>query len=354
MLVPYSTAFADSRLKPYLAADGMRLPDVLDNHLGISGLSRYRAMLAHLAGHRRWSQPQVADNWSPFQRLAVETFEDARIDLLLMREYPGMKRTLLALHPKPVQGACNDHTHSCLRHRLAMISRAILDPEHGYTDAHLLDFVGRFHQLLARSDNGQSHTKDVAGLALSCVPRNRRQSDQQPLVYFADTEVDYRDDNRHLWIYIEEGDEETSFEQARSSDTSTQVDGLPPRPYPEWDHHSQTYRPDWVSLYEHLHPRGNPADIDALLNKHAALAKRLQRVLDLLKPQDRVRTRYQEEGSELDLDVAIRSLIDFKSGAAPDPRINFSHRTDGRDIAVLLGVTPQRVAQLAPCTEADA
>jgi nitric oxide reductase activation protein len=34
--------------------------------------------------------------------------------------------------------------------------------------------------------------------------------------------------------------------------------------------------------------------------------------------------------------VAIRSLIDFKSGAAPDPRINMSHRTDGRDIAVLL------------------
>jgi nitric oxide reductase NorD protein len=58
-------------------------------------------------------------------------------------------------------------------------------------------------------------------------------------------------------------------------------------------------------------------------------------MLDLLKPQDKVRIRFQEEGSELDLDVAIRSLIDFKSGAAPDPRINMSHRTDGRDIAVL-------------------
>jgi nitric oxide reductase NorD protein len=43
-----------------------------------------------------------------------------------------------------------------------------------------------------------------------------------------------------------------------------------------------------------------------------ALAKRLKRLLDALKPQDKVRQRYQEEGSELDLDVAIRSLIDFK------------------------------------------
>jgi nitric oxide reductase activation protein len=62
----------------------------------------------------------------------------------------------------------------------------------------------------------------------------------------------------------------------------------------------------------------------------------LKRLLDLLKPQDKVRIRYQEEGSELDLDVAIRSLIDFKGGATPDPRINMSHTTCGRDITVLL------------------
>ena len=109
-----------------------------------------------------------------------------------------------------------------------------------------------------------------------------------------------------------------------------------PRHYPEWDYNSQTYRPDWTSVYETLHPGGNAADIDSLLNKHSALAKRLKRLFDLLKPQDKVRIRYQEEGSELDLDIAIRSLIDFKSGVTPDSRINMSHRTNGRDIAVML------------------
>jgi nitric oxide reductase NorD protein len=61
----------------------------------------------------------------------------------------------------------------------------------------------------------------------------------------------------------------------------------------------------------------NAADIDRLLARHAALAKRLKRLLDILKPQDKVRMRYQEEGSELDLDVALRSLIDY--GAARRP-----------------------------------
>jgi nitric oxide reductase activation protein len=49
-----------------------------------------------------------------------------------------------------------------------------------------------------------------------------------------------------------------------------------------------------------------------------------------------VRIRYQEEGSELDLDIAVRSLIDLKSGSMPDPRINMSHEHDGRSVAVSL------------------
>jgi nitric oxide reductase activation protein len=111
---------------------------------------------------------------------------------------------------------------------------------------------------------------------------------------------------------------------------------LPPRHYPEWDYRAKNYRPDWVSLYENLHPSASAGKIDDLLKKHAALAKRLKRLLDLLKPQNYVRVRFQEEGSELDLDIAIRSLIDYKSGVTPDPRINMSHRHDGRNIAVTL------------------
>ncbi|MES9887453.1 MAG: VWA domain-containing protein, partial [Candidatus Sedimenticola sp. 6PFRAG1] len=147
----------------------------------------------------------------------------------------------------------------------------------------------------------------------------------------------YRDDNRHMWLYIEENDEPDDFEATREvKDEEEEIDGLPPRHYPEWDYTTKTYRPDWVSLYERLHPSGDGAKIDELLAKHEALSKRLRQILDMLKPQHYIRVRYQEEGSELDLDVAIRSQIDFKSGHTPDPRINMSHRHDGRDISVML------------------
>lgn len=341
-LIPYSTAFDVMRKPvPYYDKLGIRIPDVFEDFSlpagsCLPGLDRYRAVLAHIMGHRRWTTALIADNWSPFQRMAVEFFEDARIETLLIREYPGFRKLFLALHPEPGEAACDPETTSCLRHRLAMLSRALLDPDHSYKDPILLDFVQRFHDVLASHEQGNSNTEEMAALALAYVTKTRRPSDQFAKIHFADTVVEYRDDNRHLWRFIELGDEEESFDEKRKIVHHEETVGLPPRHYPEWDYRSQTYRPDWVSLYEALHPGGNAADIDRILAKHDALAKQLKRLIDRLKPQNKVRIRYQEEGSELDLDVAIRSLIDFKGGALPDPRINMNHKTSGRNIAVML------------------
>lgn len=333
MLVPYSEAFDQLRKPhPYYDQLGFRIPDVYDDLHGISGINRYRMVLAHMAGHRRWSQQLIADNYSPFQRMAVEHFEDCRIDYLIMKNYPGLESTIKALHPQPDEWACNPEEESCIRHRLTMISYAMLFPNHVYENSDVIEFAQQFYAAMA---SGQSSTKEMASLGLSFVARTRRQSDQSSKVHFKDTEVFYRDDNRHLWQFIEEGDEEEMWDK-REHKEEEEAQGLPPRHYPEWDYNSNNYRPDWVSLYESLHPSGQASKIDQLLNKHDALAKRLKRLLEMLKPQQFVRVRYQEEGSELDLDVAIRSLIDFKSGAQPDPRINMSHQHDGRNIAVML------------------
>ncbi|MFQ5470977.1 MAG: nitric oxide reductase activation protein NorD [Gammaproteobacteria bacterium] len=333
--VPYSLAFDEIRKpQPYYDKLGIRLPDVYDDDRGVSGIDRYRALLAHIIAHKRWTTQVVADNISPFQRMAVEFFEDSRVEYLAMQQYPGLRSLFKALHPTPVEGACNPEEQSCLRHRLAMISRAILDPDHTYQDEDINTFAKRFFDVMYEDE---SSTKEMSKLALAFVAKTRRQSDQLPNVYFEDTEIDYRDDNRHMWVFIEEGDEEEMFEDKSDQNPEhEEISHIPPRHYPEWDYNSQTYRPDWTSVYEGLHPSESPAFIDNLLSKHSALAKRLKQLLDLLKPQNYVRVRFQEEGSELDLDVAIRSLIDFKGGANPDPRINMSHKHDGRDIAVLL------------------
>ncbi|MBI5919450.1 MAG: VWA domain-containing protein [Nitrosomonadales bacterium] len=364
VFMPYSLAWDEARKPiPYLDDLGLHLPDVYDDfspplppgegrgegssHTAphpqpisrgergvISGLNRYRALIAHLSAHRRWSTPQIADNFSPFQRLSIEVFEDARVEWLALQEFPGLRHLWLALHPAPKEDACPEGWSS-IRHRLAMLSRALLAPQHGYQNAIILQFVERFHALMQA---GPTTTRDMVQLGLDYITRTRTATDPTSKVWFEDTEVSYRDDNRLLWLFIEEGDEEVYESKPRPTEPDEQLEGnrMPPRMYPEWEYNSQHYLPDWVSLYEHLHPQGDAGKIDRLLEKHAGLAKKLKRIIDLLKPQQKVRVRYQEEGAELDLDVAIRSLIDFKSGAQPDPRINMSHKPDGRSVAVSL------------------
>jgi len=335
LFIPYSRGFDELRKPvPYYDHQGIRIPDVYDEKNAVSGIDRYRVTIAHIAAHRRWTKPVIADNYSPFQRIAIEHLEDSRIDRLIVKEYPGLRKHLLALLPQPIEDDCDPEKESCIRHRLAMLSRAILDKRHTYKDENILKFSERFENAIEK-DGGS--TEAMAALAVEYIARTRLQSDQSPNVRFKNTEVDYRDDNRHMWIFIEQGDEEEAFDEHRESTLEElETSSLPPRHYPEWDYNSNSFKPDWVSLYESIHPSGEASLIDKILDKHRSLGKLLKQILETLKPQQFVRVRYQEEGSELDLDVALRSLIDFKCGAQPDPRINMSHRHDGRDIAVLL------------------
>jgi len=330
---PYSLLFDEIRKpRPYLDKNGIHLPDVYDDWDGVSGINRYRALLAHIAAHKRWTTPISGDNLSPFQHLAAEMFEDLRIEWLAIQIWPGLRRLWLSLHPDPVEGACPEGWCD-VYHRLTMFSRAVLDPGHGYQDAVLNDFVGRFHAMMGK---GRSTTQDAAALAVQWYVRSRKDSDISTDMFLEGAEIEYRDDNRYMWLYQDQGDEDYMPESQSESEPEDQEFEWPMHHYDEWDYHTQAYRPDWVSLSEHLHPSGSAALIDRLLARHAQVVKRLERMLDMLTPQNRVRIRFQEDGTDLDLDVAIRSLIDFKAGSPPDTRINMSHRTDGRSIAVSL------------------
>lgn len=334
---PFSSAHLPLRKPvPFIDGRGFHIPDVCDDSNSIRGIDRYRALLAHLAAHLAFTQPLIADNLSPVQQIVIETFEDARVEALAIRKYPGLRRLWLALHPQPEEDACPEG-YSCIRHKLAMLSRAILDPDHPYTDPLLLEYVERFHACMEADpyDTGLSRKLGVAYLTALRTP-----AFQGHRIWFKDTEVSYRDDNRYLWIFLEDTDDEDDFhsDHAVSNPQEQGVDDqtLFVRHMKEWDYKEQRDKPDWVTVYEAIQPAGDPAVIDALLEKHKLLAKRLKRIVDLLKPQQSVRIRYQEDGDELDLDVAIRSMVDYRAGKNPDPRIHMSRRTNGRDIAVML------------------
>ncbi|MEY2780687.1 MAG: hypothetical protein RL307_391, partial [Pseudomonadota bacterium] len=174
-----------ARISPGLLLDALGLPDVLQDLNGVPALTRYQLMIMHAAGHRAWSGQWVADNWSPAQRLAVEWFEDLRIDLLMLKRLPGLRKPLLALLPPVNPSDCNPVEHACLRHRLAVLSRAALDDHATDCQTVMAPWVSLL-KALAKPD------ADVAPLALSFVARTRLPSDALPQVWFEGTLWDWR------------------------------------------------------------------------------------------------------------------------------------------------------------------
>lgn len=351
----FATAFDQLRKPvPYLDDDIIAVPDVYDEENGVSGTDRYRATVAHMMAHKKWSGQLMADNYAPHMQLFISVFEDCRVEHLAIQRYPGLKKLFLSLHPYPEKGACDDQKMSCLRYRATRMSRALLDEDFDPQNELLESFRERFHTIMAEKGE-ESTTADMADLGIDFYVKTRKQSsDSQPTVFFDDTEVSYRDDNRYIWFYYEEYDESDEIMPNEYENEEPKIDnegGLPPRHYDEWDYISEGYRPDWTTVYERLHPSGQASKIDRLMEKHSDLANRLKKMIEMLKPQNKKRIRFQEEGEELDLDVAIRSIIDFKSGSAPDPRINYSHTTDSRNIAVMLLVdTSQSLNERNPET----
>ncbi len=334
---PYSEAFDTARKpKPHLDKLGLHLPDVYEDLGTVSGLERYYATIAHMLAHKKWSKPLLADNFSVFQHIAIEIFEDARIEHLAMQQYPGLRPLWVSLHPAPRPGTCPEGW-ACIRHRLAMLSYAILNPGHSYTDPAVLEYAALFRERVMANPHEQQLAVE---LGVQWLAKNYEHAFRKPNVWFEDTEVSYRDDNRYLWMFLEEAEEQDDFHSdhgAQNRLAEAQDDGLlPPRFYPEWDYQLQSYRPDWVTVFESLQAQGNAGEIDKLLAKHQRLLKQLKAIVDLLKPQQRKRVRYRNEGDDLDLDTAIRAAIDYRIGTTPDTRIMQSHVKDGRDIAVLL------------------
>jgi nitric oxide reductase NorD protein len=234
-----------------------------------AGRFRHRPLPRHPGAHRRPSalehadvrrqlQPDAAPGDRGLRRQPHRNADPARL--------PGPAPHL----PRPAPDAARrrlrpGNHHSCLRHRLAC-SRARCSMPNTAT---------RTRASCASSsslprDDGQRRVQQRRNrrrCALAYVARTRRQSDQLANVHFADTEIAYRDDNRHLWRFHELSDDEEMFDELRPTAAAAEVDRLPPRHYPEWDYQSQSYRPDWVSLYESLHPAGDAALISTACSK---------------------------------------------------------------------------------------
>ncbi len=368
-------------LRPFIEDWFIHLPDAYDTHGELDGLQIYRAAVAHCAAHIVYTTTQIsAQQLSPIQMKLIDLFEDARVEHLACRDFPGLVKLWKPFFDQPIglEGESLDQLHRGLRLMFAM-SRALIDKDYQDSEPRINELAKRFRDVLAtRADDNRVSwdfgmeffhlMADITGIP------SLRVVDDFP--------VPYRDDNRYIWEFselemnmgadyipstegqkrrsvdlmefINEIDVETAGDDAQEIWTLSselfpyedegksynEMEGKEPvsEPfhYSEWDHQVQLHRPDWVTVIERRQGRADPAIMDDILVKHRPIASRIRHLVDAMQPQGIVRKRGYEEGEEIDINAAVRAMSDIRRGVMPNPRINIRITRHVRDLAVVL------------------
>ncbi len=368
-------------LKPYIEAFQIHLPDAFDSFRGIDGIEIFRAAAAHSAAHMVYTRdPLSAEQLSPAQMKFIELFEDARIEHLASREFPGLKKLWLRFfvgEPAGDGDVVDVHPTLGLMMRMA---RALLDEDYSDDEAAINEIAAEFRRELKKDP----HTNRISWMAGVDFYNRVADSAVIPgLRHIENMPIPYRDDNRYIWAfaenlfasqgvdYVPASDQQVRryvniMEMANEVDVPgagddaqeiwvcadevfpyedegisyNQMEGKEPVSdpyhYDEWDYHVQLARPEWATVIERRLPRGDPDLMDEILTKYKPVASRIRHLIDALQPQGIVRRRGYEEGEELDLNAAVRAMIDIRRGTMPDPRINIRIIRHIRELAILV------------------
>ncbi len=365
-------------LKPYIEDYLLHLPDAFDDfapegHEPVSGLELYRAAAAHCAAHVvETRQPISAEALNPMQMAVISVIEDARVETLSIRRFPGLKAMWAKLHTvTPEQNAS-------MGDYLDRLARALLDESYRDDDAWIAQGRALFAQAVMDDKLGDNQVSWDIGVTLAHsfkdknIPFNPRKD-----VLTAP----YRDDNRYFWEF-----EEFDFDKAAAAgyesvkqvrkyvslmemvnevdnelatDDAQEIWVLPtefyldqegvsinslegkepisdPFHYAEWDYQIQLERPAWTTVLEKRAKQGDLQLINDITSQYKREIHRMKFLLDAMQPQGVQRIRKLEDGDEIDINAAIASFTDIRMGNQPDPRIMMRSVRKTRDFSILV------------------
>ncbi|MCU7891599.1 MAG: nitric oxide reductase activation protein NorD [Candidatus Thiodiazotropha sp. (ex Ustalcina ferruginea)] len=368
-------------IRPYIEDFQIHVPDAFDPFRGIDGMEVYRATAAHTAAHMVYTrEPISAEQLSQAQMRMIELFEDARVEYLAYSEFPGLRKLWLQFFTsEPVDNDEFDKPHETMD-LMMRTTRAIMDRD--YRDE--IDVINQVADDFITKLEEEPHDPRLSWMAgvdfynkivdIAKIPSVR---------ILSEWPIPYRDDNRYFWDFSENMFESQGVDYLPTSQKTVrryvslmefvndldsemihdnpdeilvlstelfpyedmgvsynEMEGVEPvsNPYHynEWDYHVQLARPDWATVIERKQGRGDPERMDEILTKHKPIASRIRHLIDALQPQGIVRRRGYEEGEELDLNAAVRAMIDIRRGVMPDPRINIRISRHIRDLSIVL------------------
>ena len=343
----------------------IRLPQAFEAFPGVSGVPLYRAAAAHAAAHLQYSRAKFPlRELRPLQVALVGLIEDARVECLALREFPGLRSLWRQFH---VAVPAFTMTAVTLMQRLA---RALIDPDYRDDNPWVTKGRGMFQELFDTRAEDPLISRHIGNLLGNDLGQMRVQFNFKTYVI----EPLYRDDNLWIWDFgqsrsdpdddqdvvyqtmdLERGESEEQAEidekkqgEHAPEDSAQEVPADPkdqaaiadallrPVYYDEWDYLIGMERPAWCTIWEREPEKGDAWLIHDIVERNGDTVGRLRTVIRSMQIQQPRRLNRQLEGDKLDIDACVKATIDIRAGRTPDPRVHTRTAKSARDLAVLV------------------
>jgi nitric oxide reductase NorD protein len=314
----------------------------------------FRAAVAHATTHLALTPARFEiGKLKPLQVALIGLIEDARVETLAMRRFPGLRRLWAPFHIAEPSGIT---TAPAL---LARLARALFDPAYRDDDGFIVKARALFNDARA-SLHDPAVSRRLGGLLGNDLGQMRVQFN--PRTYIIDPV--YRDDNIGLWDFSEpppnaedtvelvvdaarlnqaddgnpSGEPERKPDQAigKAREAEAEERGIVVATYPEWDRGAGLERPDWTTVRDVAPVAGDARAIDVALASAPAVVARIARLVRGARIGRHQRLKRQPEGPELDLDAALDTAIALRTGDTPSDRIYRIMTRRTRDLSVLV------------------
>jgi len=339
-----------------IAGPLIRMPEIYRGVQGEAAYSLYRAAAAHAQAHLVFGGPRFpVGTLKPLQVALVTLIEDARIELLAMRQLPGLRKLWSPYHVAVPAGVAAAPT------LLARLARGLFDSSYVDDDSFVAKGRWMFEVRLPRLDD-PAISREIGMLLGNDLGQMRVQFNAKTYV----VEPVYRDDGLGLWdfgddapssgetldlavdaVRLEQRDDpdQTSLRPdvlgeesrvGRARPVAPDQRGIVIAKYPEWDRAHGVERPDWTTVREVLARPGDPRLVEDALDRADVLRNRIRRLVRGVRVGRTIRLKRQLDGHDLDVDAMLEAGIALRMRQEPDPRVFRTTTSKHRDLAVLL------------------
>ena len=341
----------------------IRVPSSYPGFTGQLGEEVFRAAIMHAAAHMKFTNKKFEiGKLKPIQVAIISIIEDARVELLSIKEFPGLKELWIPYHMATGESKNLNKAYGPLTSRtlFSRLSRALVDENYVDGNGWITRAKDMFFKNKERWED-QTLSRELGNLLGNDIGQMRIQFN--PKDYLPDPI--YRDENSGIWNFDNENTKD--FEELQTGIESYQVEKketddaeknfensavieplskIAPNKVsqseeaeiislqPEFDYKSGRENYNWCKVKKYNFNNKSSYYLNNYLFENSKTVTNIKNLIESSKISQPVKLKKQQDGEELDLDSCIESVIEIKRGSTPSNNIYKKTNRKGRDLLV--------------------